>query len=131
MADLASGKRQRIREVDVKQIRVPHFDGLKIETMLMYAEMHPNVMRALPSIQRERLKLPRSYIANLIYTIVGDPFKIWVETKVNERHEARREQADTILLDPEIADTFFASNAISGKYLHHFNLSILVDVHVH
>ena len=110
---------------------MPHFEGLKIETMLLYAEMHPNVMRALPSIQRERLKLPRSYIANLIYTIVGQPFKDWVENKVNERHEARREQADTILLDAEIADTFFASNAISGKNLNHFNLSIIIGADQH
>ena len=85
---------------------MPHFEGLKIETMLEYAAMHPEVMRALPIIERERLKLPRGYVANLIYTLVGAPFKQWVEIKVNERHEARREEADTIVLDAEIADIF-------------------------
>ena len=41
MADLAAGKRRRIKEVDVKVITVPHFEGLKIETMLEYAAQHP------------------------------------------------------------------------------------------
>ena len=72
-------------------------------------------MMALPVIKREREKLPRSYLANIIYTLVGDPFKQWVETKVNERHEKRKKQEDAIMLDPEIAAIFNASNATSGK----------------
>ena len=94
MADLAAGRRTRIKEVDVKHITIPYFEGLKIETMLEYAGMYPKVMKALPSVERERLKLPRPYLGNLIYTIVGEPFKKWVETRVNERHEARRQQED-------------------------------------
>ena len=40
--------------------------------------MYPEVMRALPVIDKEIRKLPRSYIANVIYTIVGDKFNEWV-----------------------------------------------------
>ena len=72
-------------------------------------------MMALSVIKREREKLPRSYLANIIYTLVGDPFKQWVETKVNERHEKRKKQEDAIMLDPEIAAIFNASAATSGK----------------
>lgn len=86
----------------VKVITVPHFEGLKIETMLDYAATKPGVMEALPIIQREREKLPRAYVANMIYTIVGEPFKKWVEARVNERHNLRRQQTDTIEMDPEI-----------------------------
>ena len=35
-------------------------------------------MRALPSIEIEILKLPKEYIGNIIYTIIGDPFYDWV-----------------------------------------------------
>ena len=50
MSDLASGKRRRIKNEDVKVITVPHFEGLKIESMLEYAAMHPEVMETLPII---------------------------------------------------------------------------------
>ena len=53
MKDLAASKRRRISQLGVKVITVPHFDGLKIETMLEYANMFPHVMEALPSIRRE------------------------------------------------------------------------------
>ena len=106
MRDLAAGRRRRIKEINVKHITIPHFDGLKLETMLMYAAMVPEVMESLPTVEREREKLPRPYLANLIYTIVGEPFKRWVEEKVNERHELRRQQEDTIQMDPEIAAAF-------------------------
>jgi hypothetical protein len=52
-------------------ITIPFFEGLKIEAMLQYAEMRPDVMVCLPTVLREREKLPRSYIGNLIYTVVG------------------------------------------------------------
>ena len=83
-------------EINIKNITIPHFEGLKMETMLEYAALYPQVMKALPAVQREREKLPRQYLANVIYTIIGEPFKKWVEAKVNERHDLRREQEDQI-----------------------------------
>ena len=71
MRDLVSGKKIRIKDVDVKHIIVPHFEGLKVETMLEYAETKPFVMACLPAVQRERESLPRQYLANVIYTKVG------------------------------------------------------------
>ena len=106
MADLVAGRRKRIKQVDVKHITVPFFEGLKIETMLEYAAQYPEVMQALPMVQREREKLPRGYLANVIYTIVGEPFKTWVEQIVDQRHNQRRQEDDQILLDPEIAVAF-------------------------
>ena len=74
--------------------------------MLEYAAQYPEVMQALPMVQREREKLPRGYLANVIYTIVGEPFKTWVEQIVDQRHNQRRQEDDQILLDPEIAVAF-------------------------
>ena len=55
--------------------------------MLYHAKKNAQVMKALPTEPREIDKLPRSYISNVIYTIVGDKFKNWVDEKVKERTE--------------------------------------------
>ena len=90
MRDLVSGDRKRIKAIDVKTITVPHFERLKIETMLEFGGQYRDVVEALPEIRRDVDKLPRAYIANVIYTLVGEPFRDWVEDRVNERHELRR-----------------------------------------
>jgi hypothetical protein len=44
MRDLTSGKRIRIKSADVKTITIPHFERLKIETMLEFAANYQQVM---------------------------------------------------------------------------------------
>jgi hypothetical protein len=47
--------------------------------MMAYARMYPEVMKCLPSEEIEIDKLPRQYIGNIIYTVVGQPFDDWVQ----------------------------------------------------
>ena len=82
LRDLASGKRQIIKADNVKTIHVPHFEGLTLDTMLYHARKSAQVVKALPVEPREIDKLPRSYVANVIYTIVGERFKQWVESQI-------------------------------------------------
>ena len=49
LRDLAANKRKIINCDDIKHINVPHFEGLKIEEMIKYAQRKPEIMRALPS----------------------------------------------------------------------------------
>ena len=126
MRDLISGDRTRVQETLVKQINVPYFEGLKIESFLKFAADKPHVMRALPLLQREREALPRGYIANIIYTLVGEPFRAWVDRIVNKRHEERRQEQSTIKMDPEIAAIFNQSTATSGKYQVHSMLTFVI-----
>ena len=75
-------------------------------------------MKAFPTEAREIDKLPRQYITNVIYTLVGKPFALWVDQRVEDRHRKIAEDRDlNIELDPEIASIFQASNAVSGKCL--------------
>ena len=61
---------------------------------------------------REVLKLPRAYIANVIYTLVGQPFADWVNSGI----ESRNQKNDMLVqMDPEIARIFVASTTVSGK----------------
>jgi len=74
-------------------------------------------MRALPCERREILKLPRSYIANVIKTIIGQEFEDWVREKVNARNlKVQDEREVSIMMDPEIEAIFRASTSTSGKY---------------
>ena len=60
-------------------------------------------MRALPEVEKEILKMSRSYIANVIHTIVGLPFRQCVRDRVNERHLKVAEEGNLLIeMDPEI-----------------------------
>jgi len=75
-------------------------------------------MKAFPTETKEIGKFPRQYIANVIYTLVGSPFEVWVNKRVEDRHRKIAEDRDlNIEMDPEVAAIFEASNAVSGKYL--------------
>ena len=58
-------------------------------------------------IEKEIKKLTRSYVFNVIYTVVGEPFEKWVEMKIDERNHKRTvERQMTIDMDPEVAKIF-------------------------
>ena len=58
-------------------LNVPLFEGLSIENILEFTANYPEVTEFLPD-ERDRDRLPRRWICNLVYTIVGDPFRNWV-----------------------------------------------------
>ena len=57
--------------------------------------------------ERDLPKLPRSWLANLIYTVVGDEFREWVAEKIRERNDKIASKNDLMIeLDPAIAKAF-------------------------
>ena len=111
LRDIAAGKRKHIKSTAVKTIQVPHFEGLSFDSMLHNAKKHPGLINYLPAEEREIEKLPRAYLANLIYTIVGERFRDWVKEKVDHRTQKILEDQDmAIEMDPEILQVFKASN---------------------
>jgi hypothetical protein len=73
------------------------------------------VVVALP-IMREARKMPRQYVINVVYTIVGAPFSSWVDKLVQERNKNLTSKNDlNIKLDPRIASAFAASTSVSCK----------------
>ena len=84
--------------------------------MLDYANMFPEVMKAFPQNRKETEKFPRQYIANLIHTLVGKPFRQWVDAKLEARNTELAEKKEMVIeLDPQIEAIFKASTAVSGK----------------
>jgi hypothetical protein len=75
------------------------------------------VQNALPP-SKEITKLSRSYLSNVIYTIMGEPFQQWVHQQVNIRNQkVALEGNNVISMDPQVAMIFQQSTAISGKCL--------------
>ena len=76
---------------------------------------HREVVDALP-IVREIRKMPRGYVCNVIYTLIGDPFKKWVTDRCTLRNDKLASDHNTAIhLDPRIAAAFEASGFVSQQ----------------
>ena len=128
LRDLVAGRRTLIKAQNIKHLHVPHFKKLAIKHMMEYCKGIPKVMKAFPSEAKEIEKLPRQYIINVIFTLVGSPFEVWVNQRIEERHRLIAEDRDlNIELDPDIAAIFQASNSVSGKYqFPKFSITVVV-----
>ena len=74
-------------------------------------------MKALPLAPKEVQKLPRAYLANVIYTLVGKPFADWVTRGIEARNAKMKLKNDLLVeMDPEIARIFQTSSSVSGKF---------------
>ena len=48
--------------------------------------------------------MSRKYICDVIYSIVGVPFEVWIKARVDARNESMATKRDLMVsLDPEIA----------------------------
>ena len=91
---------------------------MTIETMLTFAEGYKNgvAMRALPEDKREILKLPRQYISDVLYTMIGEDFEKWANKIIEQRNADVVADKDlSIMMDPEVARIFKASSSVAGK----------------
>ena len=87
LREVASGARRIIYSKDIKQLGVPLYEGLSTADILDWAADYRKVQEALPSEPREVDKLLRQYVINVVYTLVGDPFRLWVESVMKARDE--------------------------------------------
>ena len=62
------------------------------------------------------MRLHRDYISTIINTLVGKPFRDWVDRKCEERNQKIEEKQNMVVqMDPEIATILNNSNTVSGK----------------
>lgn len=117
MRDLCANKRLKIFGKDVKHIHVPQYEGLTVKDILKFGRQYVDVNKCFPSVEKEIFKLPRQYICNVIYTLVGKPFDEWVTVQKNIRHKKVQDERNmNIEMDPQIAEIFRNSQAVSGKF---------------
>ena len=61
------------------------------------------ILKALPTENKEMDKLLKQYMANIIYTIIGENFKDWVQKRINDRNDKVKNEKDMLVeLDPDI-----------------------------
>ena len=58
MKDVMSGKRNGIKQENVKVITVPYFKGLKLEAMFDFSRLFAVLVNTFPQEERERDRLP-------------------------------------------------------------------------
>ena len=80
--------------------------------------------------RKELMKMPRQYIVNVTYSIVGNDFKKWVHAKIQERnHRMTAAKKSPIDMIPLVNQAFQESSYVTSKFLVFFNLlNISFDV---
>ena len=86
MRDLVSGKKKFIKADAVKVLHVPQYNTLTIKKILEKAKLVPEIKEKLPEKDAETFKMPKSYICNLCYTVIGNDFKNYVQEMINLRN---------------------------------------------
>ena len=99
----------------MKTLNVPQFEELGIKALLKQLNHHPEVWNYLPEA-RDVKKVPRQWLYDIAYTIIGKPLSDWVDSKIAERNNKLAEKQNLyIKMDPDIAAAFHASQNISSK----------------
>ena len=97
-------------------IYVPLYKALKTDHIFTKIREHPQVLDYLPE-EQDWGRLPRQFICNIAHTIIGKPFSQWVMQADNVRNQSVAAKQDCMIhMDPEIAQAFEASTAISSKF---------------
>ena len=83
--------------------------------MSSFLQNHQQVGDWLPDMI-EIPRLPKEYIANVAFTVLGKPFGDWVKGQIELRnYKITTDKQLNIDLDPELAAAFNASTAVSSK----------------
>ena len=87
-----------------------------MDMILDFGLSYAVVKKALPE-ERELRKMPRQYICNVIYTLVGEPFAKWVSKGCTERNENfTKDHGMEIKLSTRVAEAAAASTYVSRKF---------------
>jgi len=77
LKDLIYGKKRTIKLDSVKKIEIPQYFGLGLREIWNFLTQHQQVGEWLP-VKQEIARLPKEFLANVAYTVLGDVFAGWV-----------------------------------------------------
>ena len=62
-------------------------------------------------------KVPRQWLINVSYTLIGESFSAWVKDEIAARNEDLAKKQNLLIeMDPEIAKAFHGSVNISSRF---------------
>ena len=70
----------------VQHLSVPQYEGLDIKEFFTEAAKYPVTADYFPDADDLR-RLPRQWVINCTYTLVGRPFADWVQERMEARNE--------------------------------------------
>lgn len=101
----------------MKHMTVPQYEGLRIKDILANIGMKNNYRYYLP-ITKEIHRLPRQWIFNVAYSVIGEPFKEWIHNQINLRNQKVTKEKDLLIsMAPEVIAAYQRSTMISRKSL--------------
>ena len=97
------------------------YEGLGVKEIREFLDdEHPWVYEYLPEPDLELPKVPKQWFANVCATLLKEKFSKWVKHRSDNRHEYVAEKGDlNIDMDPEIAEAYKKSTAVSSKSVHY------------
>ena len=72
----------------VKTLNVPYYENLTLDKMWQFAADHPEVNRYLPA-EEDKDELPRSWVVNVLFTVLGAKFARWINKQMERRNQLR------------------------------------------
>ena len=71
-----------IKNENARHLPVPQYEGLTTSDIYLFCGDYEIVFGYFPD-EREIRKLPKQWVINLVYSLVGDPFKKWVMERID------------------------------------------------
>lgn len=113
MKALMARKKKALKTSDMKYLYAPQYDTLSISKLLDYAAAYHAVEEYMPDA-RDIPMLPRQWILNICFSIIGQDFADFVRGQIDDRHTRLAESQDmNVEVDPEILAVIQNSKAIS------------------
>ena len=117
LKDLIAGRKRFLKDHECRHLQVPQYKSLSLDKLALFINGYPEVHWYYPDNQEMR-KLPKQWITNVAYAILGDTFSGWVKEQIEERNSKVALKGNLhVELDPEVHAAFMASTAVSRKCL--------------
>ena len=101
---------------NIKVLATPNYEGLTIDCFLAKAKDYPVLKQFLPD-DNDIHRLPRNFLINLMFTIIGKELKDFVSKVVEERNLAvMNSQRMALDLDDDIREAFEKSTSVVCKF---------------
>ena len=114
LKDIICGKKKFLKQDKVSHCFVPQYDGLGLKEIYAHIDRSPGLRAYVPDDFKERARLPKQWIVNVLSVLTDGDFEKWVLAQINARNEKVAVKADKFIdVDPEIAAIFNSASSIS------------------
>jgi hypothetical protein len=105
-----------VKSNEVSHLYCPQYEGLKISDIMKNVDSIPELQLYFPKDEKDRHRLPKQFILNVAYSVVGENFAIWVKEQIDRRNAKVTKEKDLLIgVDSAIAMAFSNSTSVSCR----------------